>query len=174
MPRSGRIRLETLPYANTEYLITAVTAAVKLYNRITAQNQPLHSAASRRLSAPIKPLQASYRTQMSVKGLKIRSVGRFPASLCSPNGRQSAALYGHLIAFIGDSPLTAAAPSHTQRPAAYDIPIVPETDRKCPPFHPSAKLRSYLSATVAVVRRKANPPSAALSATNYALSDEKT
>ena len=38
MPRSGRIRLETLPYANTEYLITAVTAAVKLYNRFAATN----------------------------------------------------------------------------------------------------------------------------------------
>lgn len=41
---------------------------------------------------------------MSVKGLKIRSVGRFPASLCSPNGRQSAALYGHLNGFYRRQP----------------------------------------------------------------------
>ena len=36
--KSGHIRLETPPYANTEYLITVVTAAVKLYNRFAATN----------------------------------------------------------------------------------------------------------------------------------------
>ena len=172
MPRSGRIRLETLPYANTEYLITAVTAAVKLYNRITAQTQPLHSAASRRLSAPIKPLQASYRTQMSVKGLKIRSVGRFPASLCSPNGRQSAALYGHLNGFYRRQPAIQLLRRTFNDPSLTTCSCQKPTENAR--FPPVDKSRSYPSAIVAVARRKVNPPSAAISAICSAMSAERT
>lgn len=52
MPRSGHIRPETLPYANIEYLITAVTAAVKLYNRLAAQTS---TSAFRSLTAAFSP-----------------------------------------------------------------------------------------------------------------------